>query len=372
MTKKDFYDVLGVEKSASQPEIKKAFKGLAKKYHPDISKEKNAEAMFKEVQEAYAVLSDEQKRAQYDQYGHAAFDQMSGGHGYSDGFDFSDIFSEIFGGNRGFGGFGGGRSADPNGPRHGRDMEINISLSFKDAVFGLKKEISLKREEDCHTCSGIGAKSASDVVTCQTCGGMGKVRKQQQTMFGMAMTEAICHSCHGKGKTIKHKCSKCHGSGRHTYNNDISINFPAGIENGAYMRVTGKGEGGHKGGSDGDLFINVQVQEDQFFKRSGNNIIIEIPIHYTQAALGSEIDVPTIHGDVTLKIPHGTQTGDKLRLKAKGVHGKSKGDQIIIVKIIVPTKLSTKEKEILKDLSVHELKDTHQSNFFDKVKKIFK
>ncbi len=375
MDKRDFYDVLGVSRDASQKEIKRAFKVLAKKYHPDISKEENHEEKFKEAQEAYAVLSDENKRAQYDQFGHAAFDQGGFGGG-AQGFDFSDIFSEIFGGGGfggGFGGFGGQRQQNPNAPRPGRDMEQTVTLMFKEAVFGAKKDIIVKREEDCSNCNGTGAKDPSNVKQCTTCGGMGKVRRQQQTMFGMAMTEAVCPNCHGTGQEIAEKCTKCHGKKREVVSKTITINFPAGVENNAYMRVPQKGEGGYRGGMNGDLFLNIIVEEDRHFKRSGNDIIVEIPISYTQAVLGASIDVPTIHGDVKFKIPSGTKTGSKLRLKGKGVHpnkGRA-GDQYVIVNIEVPKEVSAKERELLEQLAQYEEKHVDQENFFDKIKKIF-
>ncbi len=370
MSKRDYYEVLGVDKNADAKEIKKAFKMLAKKYHPDLNKDADAEEKFTEVQDAYAVLSDENKRAQYDQYGHAAFDQMSGGHHASDGFDFSDIFSEIFGGG-GFGGFG--RQQDPNGPRNGRDMEMNVSISFKEAVFGCKKEVSFDAEHDCSTCNGSGAKSASDVKTCATCGGHGRVVRQQQSFFGIQNVETVCPTCSGKGKQVTNPCSKCSGSGRERRKQTIDVTLPAGVSNGAYMRVPGKGEGGQKGGRDGDLFLNIIVGTDNFFKRDGKNIIVTIPINYTQATLGATIEVPTIHGDVKLKIPAGTQSGSKLRLKGKGIHPKdgSNGDQMVIVNLVVPTKLSSKEKKILSELEKIEDDHANQKSFFKNIKKIF-
>lgn len=373
MNKRDCYEVLGVDKKSSQAEIKKAFKMLAKKYHPDISKEHNAEEMFTEIQDAYAILSDSDKRAQYDQYGHAAFDQMSGGgHHYSDGFDFSDIFSDIFGGG-GFGGFGGQQRQSHNGPRDGRDMEMQFSLSFKEAVFGCTKDISLKVERDCNTCSGTGAKSKNDVKTCSTCAGHGRVRRQQQSIFGMTMTEAVCPDCRGKGQQIKNPCSDCRGTGRIESNQTFSVNFPAGVDTGAYMRLKSKGEGGTKGGRDGDLFLNISVATDNFFVRNGNDLTTNIPITYTQAVLGSTLSVPTVHGDVELKIPAGTQTGSKLRLKGMGVHPKQghKGDQMVVVNIKVPTKISKEEKKILETLRHSEGDHSDQFNFFDNIKKIF-
>ncbi len=372
MDKRDFYEVLGVSRDASQKEIKRAFKVLAKKYHPDISKEDNHEEKFKEVQEAYAVLSDEQKRAQYDQFGHAAFEQ-GGFSGAAQGFDFSDIFSEIFGGGGGFGGFGSQRQQNPNAPRPGRDMEQTITLSFTEAVFGVKKDIVVKREQDCTTCKGTGAKDPNNVKQCSTCGGQGKVRRQQNSMFGMVMTEAVCPNCNGTGQEVTEKCSTCNGQKREVVSKTISINFPAGVENNAYMRVPQKGEGGYRGGIDGDLFLNIVVEEDRYFKRNGNDITVEIPISYTQAVLGASIDVPTIHGDVKFKIPSGTKTGSKLRLKGKGVQptkGRA-GDQFVVVNIEVPTEISAKERELLEQLATYEHKHVDQENFFDKIKKIF-
>ncbi len=376
MDKRDFYEVLGVSKSASAKEIKSAFKKLAKKYHPDISKEENAEEKFKEIQEAYAVLSDENKKAQYDQFGHAAFDQMGGGSGF-EGFDFSDIFSDIFGG--GFGsGFGSSRRQDPNGPRPGRDMEISVILSFKEAIFGVEKEYSIKREQDCKTCSGTGAKDKNDVHICSTCNGSGTVRQQQRTILGMAVTEGVCPSCHGKGKEIKNPCHDCKGKGRAVYKEDIKIKIPAGADNGSYLKVPSKGEGGFNGGRNGDLFLYINVKEDEFFKREDLDIHITIPISYTQAVLGDTIDIPTIHGEVSLKIPSGTQSGSMLKLKNQGIKssqtnmfGKSVGDQIVKVNVVVPTNVNSKEKELLNKLSEYDDKHTKQKGFFDKIKSIF-
>lgn len=365
--KRDFYDVLGVAKSSTDKEIKKAFKLLAKKYHPDISKEDDAENKFKEIQEAYAILSDQNKRAQYDQYGHAAFDQMGGGAGY-EGFDFSDIFGDIFGGGFG-GGFGGRQSANQNGPRRGRDMEINVRLTFKEAVFGTKKDIAVKREVDCTGCNGTGAKDPSSVVTCNTCGGQGRVQRQQRTILGMAMTESICPSCQGQGKTIKDKCHKCHGSAREQISSSIAVNIPAGVDNGAYMRVPQKGEGGYKGATAGDLFLNIYVEEDKFFKRSGQDIHVEIPIGYTQAVLGATVEVPTIHGHVDFKIPAGTQTDSALRLKHKGIN--KTGDQYVKVKIKTAKKVSGEEKKLLEQLAKFESSHTDQEGFFANIKKLF-
>lgn len=379
MDKKDYYEVLGVSKSSTAKEIKSAFKKLAKKYHPDISKEENAEEKFKEIQEAYAVLSDESKKSQYDRFGHAAFDQMAGGAGGFSDFDFSDIFSDIFGGGFG-GGFGGfnNRSSDPNQPRKGRDMEISINLTFKEAIFGVEKEITIKREKSCKTCHGKGAESESDIKVCSTCNGEGKVRQQQRTMLGMAITEAVCPTCHGKGKEIKKPCNECSGAGRKTYKEDVSFSIPKGVDDGSYMKVPSKGEGGYNGGPDGDLFLNIYVSPDEFFKRDGLDIKIEIPISYSQAALGAKITIPTIHGDVDLKIPKGSQPGSLLKLKNKGIEsdhahmfGKSVGDQIVKINVKIPTNLSDKERDLIEQLEEFTDKNTKQNNFFDKMKKLF-
>ncbi len=375
MNKRDYYEVLGVHKNSDEKEIKKAFKMLAKKFHPDINKDDDAHEKFNEVQDAYAVLSDKNKRAQYDQYGHAAFDQMNGSGHAADGFDFSDIFSEIFGRSGGgfSGGFGGFQKQDQNGPRNGRDMEMQLNLTFKEAVFGCKKDINIDVERDCNSCAGTGAKKANDLEICRTCGGAGRVHQQAQSIFGMTMREISCPDCNGKGKRIKNKCRDCNGNGRTTSNTTIAVNFPAGIDNGAYMRLSKKGEGGHLGGKDGDLFLNITINQDKYFKRNDKNITIDIPITYTQAVLGAEISVPTIHGDVKLKIPEATQTGSKLRLKGKGVHPKSgtKGDQLVVVNIVVPTSTSKNEKELLIKLAEIEGNHANQKSFFDGIKKIF-
>lgn len=377
MAKRDFYEVLGVNKSADEKEIKKAFKGLARKYHPDVSKEENAEEKFKEIQEAYAVLSDSNKRAQYDQFGHAAFEQGGpGGFGGAQGFDFGDIFSEIFGGGfggggGGFGGFGG-QSQNPNAPRRGRDVETTVVLSFKEAAFGTKKDIKIRVEKKCESCDGHGSQNPNDVTTCSTCNGLGKVQRTQRTILGNMVTESICPTCNGKGKQIKSPCNECHGSGRHEYDKEFTVTFDAGVENGAYMRIPGRGEGGFNGGPDGDLFLNIRVQADDFFKQQGNDLFVNVPITYTQAALGSTIAIPTIHGDVDLKVPAGTQTGSKLRLRGKGIHGKrGHGDQYVTVNVKVPTSLSNEEKKILKELSAIEGDHSKQKGLFESIKDIF-
>lgn len=371
MAKRDFYDVLGVSKGADEKEIKKAFKGLARKYHPDVSKEENAAEKFKEIQEAYAVLSDKNKRAQYDQFGHAAFEQGAGqGFGGAQGFDFGDIFSEIFGG--GFGGGFGSQTRNPNAPRPGRDVETTVVLTFKEAAFGTKKDIKVAVETKCETCAGHGSENPQDVQTCQACSGRGKIQRTQQTMLGNMVTESVCPTCQGKGKIIKTPCKVCRGSGRHHYDKEFTVTFEAGVENGAYKRIPGRGEGGFNGGPDGDLFLNIQVKPDNFFKQRGNNIYIEVPITYTQAALGESIEIPTIHGDVELKIPAGTQSGSTLRLRGKGIQtNRGNGDQLVTVNVKIPTSLKNDEKKLLKELREVEGDHSKQKGLFDSIKNIF-
>lgn len=376
----DYYQILGVSKDADQKEIKKAFKQLAKKYHPDISKEPNAEEKFKEAQEAYAVLSDADKRAQYDRVGHDAFVNGFGAGGFGSGgfqdIDLSDIFSEIFG-NAGFGGFSdfGGNTNQrnqANGPKRGSDVETSLTLTFKEAVFGCTKEITINREQDCKSCNGKGAINPEDVIECSTCHGSGYVFANQQTIFGMMQSQTTCPNCHGKGKIVKNPCKECYGSGRSTYPDKVKVNIPAGVDNGTVVRVPSKGVGGHLGGPDGDLFIVIEVEEDKYFKRNGKDILITIPITYTQATLGTSIACPTIHGDVKLKIPKGTQPNTKLRIKGKGIQtNKGVGDQIVNVKLVVPTNLTKEEKKVLEELREVEGDHGDQKSFFDKIKGLF-
>lgn len=372
MTKRDLYEVLGVSREASQAEIKKAFKVLAKKYHPDISKEEDASEKFKEAQDAYAILSDQQKRTQYDQYGNAAFDQMGGG-GFQD-VDFGDIFSEIFGGGfSGFGGGFGGQRRNANAPQKGRDVEQSLYISFKDSVFGVKRTIGINLEDKCNTCNGIGAKETRDVVTCSQCSGSGRVQQQQQTILGVMMTENTCPKCHGQGKEIKKPCPECHGKGRSVYHKDLEVKIPAGVHDGAYMRLPQKGESGKNGGPAGDLYLLVRVEDDKYFQREGNNIRIDIPVSFSNLALGTTMNVPTIHGDVKLKIPAGTHSHTVMRIKGKGVHasGQVAGDQLVKLIVKTPKKLSKEEKDLYLKLDKNMEVNDEQNTIFDKIKSIF-
>ncbi len=348
MNKKDYYEVLGVSKSASASEIKSAFRKLAKQYHPDVSKEADAEAKFKEIQEAYAVLSDEGKRKQYDQYGHAAFDGSSGGGGFDfSGFDFSDIFGDNM-----FGGFGfnfGGNSQ--NRKTKGRDSVLRINLTFEESVKGIKRTINVDTTEKCDECNGIGG---SGEETCSTCRGSGTVATEQRTLFGSFMSKSTCPTCKGKGKTYKNTCSKCKGNGKLNVNKEIEVTIPAGVNTGNQLRIQGKGEAGNNGGPNGDLYLEFYVKEHALFKREDNDIDIKLPLTISEAALGCKKEIPTIYGNVTLSIPSGTQNNDKHRLKTKGVedpNSRKKGDMYVIIDVIIPTKLSRDQKKIFEKLS---------------------
>ena len=372
-TKRDYYEILGLSKNATEQEIKKAYRTLAKKYHPDMNKEANAEEKFKEVQEAYEVLSDEQKRSNYDQFGHAGVDGNAfGGSGFG-GFegDLNDIFGQFFGG--GFGGFGGfgGNQKRSTGPRKGQDRIMQMRVDFMDAIFGKTESIQLDVEEPCVHCKGSGAESSNDIQTCPTCNGSGSVMTQQRTAFGVFQSQGVCPECGGTGKRILKKCHKCNGKGYERKRIKVDIKIPEGIHSGQQLRVAGKGERGNNGGVNGDLYIEVLVSKHKYFQRDGKNIYIQVPISAIDATLGCKVDIPTVYGDVELKIPSGTQDSAKFRLKGKGVkdtRSSSNGDQIVEVKLEVPTKLSREEKELYEKLKGIESKD----NVFDKFKKAFK
>lgn len=371
MSKRDYYDVLGVNKEASKDEIKKAYRKLSKKYHPDINKEQDADEKFKEVKEAYEVLSDDQKKAHYDQFGHTDPNQGFGGGGFEGFGGFEDIFSTFFGG-------GGSRRRDPNAPRQGSDLQYTMTLSFEDAVFGKETEIEIPREENCETCNGTGAKSGTKPETCGHCHGSGQLNVEQNTPFGKIVNRRVCHYCSGTGKEIKHKCSTCGGAGKVKKRRKISVKIPAGIDDGQQLRVSGQGEPGVNGGPSGDLYVVFHVRTHEFFERDGDDVYCEMPITFVQAALGDEVEVPTLYGKIKLKVPAGTQTGTKFRLKDKGipnVRGYGKGDQHIIVRIITPTKLTEKQKQLLQEfaeVSGQVPQGEQEESFFAKVKRAFK
>jgi molecular chaperone DnaJ len=377
-TKRDYYEVLGISKGADEAEIKKAFRNLAKQHHPDVNQgNKESEAKFKEINEAYEVLSDKDKKAKYDQFGHAGVDSNgfggAGAGGFGGGFggfeDIFDIFSNL-------GGYGSsGRSK--TGPRQGADLKYEVEIDFKEAAFGVKKEINITRNEAFAECKGSGAKTGSAVETCKKCGGSGEVRYAQNTVFGRVVNVRPCDDCHGEGKIIKEPCPKCIGRGTVRKNKKITIEIPAGVDNGSVMPLRGEGEPGEKGGPSGDLYIYFRVKPHSLFKRDGINIFCELPISFVQATMGAEISVPTLEEKEMFEIPEGTQTGATFKLKGQGIpslRGKARGDLYFTVKVETPRKLSDKQKEALKHFadSMGEEITGRGKSFFDKVKDAFK
>lgn len=370
--KRDYYEVLGVSKGSSDDEIKKAYRKLAKKYHPDMNPgDKEAEQKFKEVNEAYDVLSDSDKKAKYDAYGHAAFDPSAGGGagfgGFGDfGFDIGDIFSSFFGGSS-----GGSRR---NGPVRGDDINVRVTLSFEEAVFGVKKEVSFNKIQKCGSCSGSGAETGSAPKTCTTCGGSGQVRVQQRTPLGMMQTTRQCDSCHGTGKIIEKPCHECRGAGYVRVSKKLDVNIPAGIDDGQRIALRGQGSDGRNGGPAGDLNIIVSVRPHAVFERDGYDLYCEVPITYAEATLGAEIEVPTLEGKQKYTIPEGTQTGTMFTLRQKGVqyvNSKSRGNLNITVIVEVPKNLSEEQKNLLRKFadSCGDKNYTKRTKFF---KKFFK
>ncbi len=368
MSKRDFYEVLGVSKDASKEEIKKAYRKLARKYHPDVNKEEVTDAKFKEVKEAYEVLSNEQQRAQYDQFGHAG-PQSQGFGGAEDFGGFGDIFDMFFG--------GGGRR-DPNAPRQGADLQYTMALGFEEAIFGKETDIHIPKDETCNTCDGSGAKPGTKPKTCSHCNGSGQLNIEQNTPFGRVVNKRVCHHCEGTGKMIEDKCHTCGGKGKVKKQKKIHISIPAGIDDGQQIRVSAQGEPGVNGGPSGDLYVVIQVRPHEFFQREGDHIFCEMPITFAQAGLGDEVEIPTVHGKVKLKIPAGTQTGKTFRLKGKGapnVRGYGQGDQHVKIRVITPTNLSDEQKDLLREfneLSGNQPADEQEDSFFQRVKRAFK
>ena len=370
MAKKDYYEILGVDKNASESEIKSAFRKLAKKYHPDVCKEADGEAKFKEAQEAYAVLSDQGKKDQYDKFGHSAFDQNgnpggSGGFDFS-GFDFSDIFNEAFGGGFSSFGFGGNKK---NRPTTGPDTLLKMNLTFEEAVFGCSKDISLDLNE---TCSECGGKGGHGETTCSECNGRGKVQKEANTIFGTFMTETTCPNCNGKGVTFKSVCSKCRGKGIINGKKTINVVVPKGVDTGNQIRLSGKGEAGRNGGPNGDLYIEFNVGKHLLYKRDGNDLYLDLPVTITDLVLGTNKNIKTLEGNVDLKIKEGSQSGDILRLKNKGITDPNtgrNGDLYVVLKLIVSTKLTKEQKELFKKLQCTDLENADEFKKFEKYSK---
>ncbi len=354
MADKDYYKILGVSKDASKEDIKKAYKKLAKKFHPDINKDPDAADKFKEVSEAASVLGDDQKRAQYDNYGSDGmkFSNDFGGFDFSDfmrgnSFDFDDIFDSFFGGGSIFGGRG-----RPRGPGRGANLRFDLDITLEDAAFGVTKNIIVPKLERCTKCNGTGAESNSDIRTCDVCKGTGSVRQTRRTPFGIFATTSACDRCRGTGKVIKNHCTLCDGEGRIEKNKRIEIKVPEGVDEGMRLRVTGEGEAGEMGAPPGDLFVIIHVKPHEVFKREGNDIKLDYPIRFAQAALGDEVNVPTLKEPVKMKIPPGTQTGTVFRLRGKGIpflNSYGKGDQHVKVIVEVPEKLTKKQKELISE-----------------------
>lgn len=362
MASKSYYDVLGVSKDADEKEIKSAFRKLAKQYHPDVNKEAGAEAKFKEIGEAYAVLSDAEKRRQYDQFGHEAFTQGASQGGFGGGFggfggfnaediDLSSIFGDLFGG----GMFGGGNRRNANRPRKGEDSLVRVNLTFDEAVFGCKKTIEIDLDTECEECNGKGG---SGETTCSTCGGRGRVVSQSRTPFGVFQSESTCPDCKGKGKTYKNTCKECRGDGHVIRKKEIEVTVPEGVDTGHQLRISGKGAAGYNGGPNGDIYIEFRVKEHPLFERKGNDIYVDVPITITDAVLGCKKEVPTLTGTVVLDIDSGSQSGDQLRLRGKGVKdptSSKKGDMYVVLDVVIPDKLDKKQKELFKELAKTDL-----------------
>ncbi|MGM0436985.1 MAG: molecular chaperone DnaJ [Bacillota bacterium] len=370
---KDYYEILGVDKDASQKEIKKAYRKLAKKYHPDMNKDdSDTSEKFKEISEAYEILSDPDKRKRYDRYGHSGindddfnFDDFAqGGFG-----GFEDIFDMFFGGRS-------GRGSRRRGPRKGSDLQYRMEITFEEAAFGAEKEITIPRTETCETCGGNGAKPGTDVKTCPKCDGTGQMRVSQRTPFGQFTQTKTCDRCGGTGKIVKTPCPDCNGTGKQRRHRNLTVNIPAGVQDGNRLRMAGEGEAGEKGAPSGDLYIIISVKEHEIFDRKGDDIYCEVPINFVQATLGDEIKVPTLDGKVKFTIPEGTQPGTTFRLKNKGIphlNGRGRGDEYIKTKVIIPKHLSQEQKDLLKEfaeLSGDEI-NPEKKGFFRKVKDAF-
>lgn len=377
MNKRDYYEVLGVDKNASEQEIKSAFRKLAKKYHPDVCKDADGAEKFKEAQEAYAVLSNQSERAKYDQYGHAAFGAnsgagSSGGYDFS-GFDFGSIFDDLFGGSDfssfSFGNMGGFGSSKRTRARRGNDLVYNLKIDFLEAAYGATKEITIDVVDSCDNCNGEGG---FDKTTCTTCGGSGTVNSQTRTILGTIMTKSPCKDCSGLGYTFKKVCSECKGKGKVKQRKTFTVEVPKGINNQEQIRLTGKGEAGINGGPNGDLYIEFQVKDHPLYKRDESDLYLELPVTLTDLVLGTVKDINTLDGRIELKIPSGSQAGEILRVRGKGianVHSGRPGDLYVVLKLVLPTKLSRTQKDLFTELSKTDLSDNEAFKRFDKLNK---
>ena len=380
--KRDYYEVLGLNKGASDDDIKKAYKKQARKYHPDLNPDnKEAEEKFKEVNEAYEVLSDPNKKSRYDQFGHAGVDPNFGAGGYGGGFDggfdfgdLGDIFGSFFGGGFGGGGFGGGRRTNPNAPQRGESIRLSVSITFEEAAFGCEKEVSVERMDQCGTCHGNGCAPGTTPETCPDCHGTGQVQVRRQTPMGVFATTSPCGRCGGKGKIIHQPCSDCRGTGSVRKRKTIKASSPAGIDNGQTISIRGQGHAGKNGGPAGDLLITVTVKPHELFRREGTSVLCDAPITFAQAVLGAELEIPTIDGKVKYDLPEGTQSGTTFRLKGKGIpsiNGRGRGDQYVTVYIETPKNLNKEQKEALRKFAeaVGDTNYEERKSFFKKFKK---
>jgi molecular chaperone DnaJ len=348
MAKRDYYEVLGIPKNASQEDMKSAFRKLARQYHPDVSQEPDAEERFKEVNEAYGVLSDDQKRAAYDRFGHAGVQGTGGMPDFT--VDFSDLFEEFFG----IGGFGRSAQRSRNMPRRGSDLQQRLDLSFEEAVFGIEKEIEFMRDEVCSTCNGSGAEPGTSPVRCATCNGTGEVRQVRQTILGSMVQVATCPACNGQGETISSPCRTCGGRGLERKTRRKIVSVPAGVDEGNQIRLAGEGQPGINGGPHGNLYLQIHVKPHKFFKRRENDILLDLDINIAQAALGADVTIPTVDGNEGLKIPAGTQPGKVLRLRNKGVpfvRGGGRGDQLVVINVAIPKTLTPEQRALFEQLA---------------------
>lgn len=369
-TKRDYYDILGVPKGASPEEIKSAFRRLARQYHPDVNKAADAEERFKEINEAYAVLADEQKRAAYDRFGHAGLDGMGGMPDFTN-VDLGDIIEELFG-------FGFGRRANRqqrNAPRRGADLQYNLTLTFEEAVFGVEKEVSFTRDEVCARCDGAGAEPGTSKSTCPTCAGRGEVRQNRETFFGNMVQVITCPTCRGTGEMIGSPCTVCNGRGLERKDVKRNVNIPAGVDSGTQVRLSAEGQPGINGGPQGDLYIAINVRDHKYFRRREFDILLDLDINVAQAALGAEVEVPTVDGATVLSIPAGVQPGKVLRMRHKGVphlRGGGRGDQLVMLNVAIPHKLNGEQRKLFEQLAATMDSNVQpkESGWFDKIREV--
>ncbi len=351
MTDRDYYEVLGVSRSASDDELKSAFRRLARQYHPDVNNSPDAEERFKEINEAYAVLSDADRRAAYDRFGHAGVRGAGGVPDFTVDFsDFADIFGDLFG----FGGFGRTSRRSRNAPRRGSDLSYRLDLTFEEAVFGVEKEIEITRDETCSTCNGSGAEPGTSPVRCSNCNGSGEVRQVRQTILGSMVQVATCPVCKGQGEKIDTPCHTCKGRGLERITRRKVVSVPGGVDNGTQIRLAGEGQPGMNGGPNGNLYVTIQVKNHKFFRRRDNDIVLDLDVNIAQATLGAEVEIPTVDGNAVLKIPAGTQPGKVLRMRGKGVphlRRNGRGDQLVVINVDIPTRLTSEQRELFEQLA---------------------